>query len=230
LVVRLGPHCEVLEVVSGLTGFNRSVAWDGATAWIASFSGVYSSSDFGRTWTQAPLTPRTFETHSLAVAGPGQLVAGGKDGTLHTSVDGGRSWSGKQPFGAVTDPIRAVKYDSAGTLYVGGPNRLSRQAKGGTTWQNLPKPDEVGAGTTMDVFAIYETAGIVVAQYDWRSSGDSGSAWAMLKADETGWRSIWTSAYFGFSVYDVAPLDRFTVFVVGEGDATAAVSVSGGWW
>jgi photosystem II stability/assembly factor-like uncharacterized protein len=137
----------------------RSIAGSGDTVWIASYYGVFRSTDFGSTWTL--LTPNSQEQImglQFFSSSVGYLTS--SYGIMRKTADGGKTWN---YFGAVNpgiagnvvDYLNGVQfYDANFGIAAHNYGSVSRTTDGGSTWSVAVVGDSSSSTAAKSVFAL----------------------------------------------------------------------------
>lgn len=157
----------------------------------AAWSGVARSSDSGASWMKQT-TPNRFSAYAVACdsGGAGALYAGGEQ-RCFKSVDGGKTWTERQPglYGTTTDILV-----SGAIVHFGSTAGVFRSANGGVAF----KPSSVGIKSTIiDNLAFVAPASgagdsaagtifTVAARCGFFKSQDAGGHWTKLCASPEG--------------------------------------------
>jgi photosystem II stability/assembly factor-like uncharacterized protein len=148
-------------------------------AYIAGWTGLLRSDDWGLSWSNAAAGLPDGPTTSLIV-GTGlpetlYVVVGGR---IWTSIDGGRTWASRGgEMSNVTVDTLAV--DSTTRLWAAGADRLFRSDDGGISWQGvgrpLPEPNTAVRGITVADEAI-----VITTDRGLYRSVNGGERWALV--------------------------------------------------
>ena len=106
-----------------------------STLYVGADTGIYKSTDQGKTWNDTSASMRTRpQVHTVVVdpLTPSTLYVTTKS-TIVKSTDDGLSWASLFPAGAAWSSL-AIAPSSPSTLYVWGTSGLSRSDDGGATW------------------------------------------------------------------------------------------------
>lgn len=166
------------------------VAFNGAgTGLAAGGSGIVRTTD-GATWT--PMAGSGSGLASVAFASPTTAVAGGVNGVLMRSTNGGVSWS------AVSSPntsqVNAIAFGASGSGIAGAEDGILRTTDAGATWSWTNVTTSVNGGTQPGITSVaYADANTAVAVANtgriYRST-DGGTTWSLIATPTAPWRGV----------------------------------------
>ncbi|MEW6193779.1 MAG: YCF48-related protein [Bacteroidota bacterium] len=142
-----------------LDGFNDDLI-------VTSSSGiVFTSSDFGSTWELLTSAPSA-TLYSVSAPSDNIIYAGGADGLLFKSTDGGKNWKGSYIYvDKVASNIQSLHFINENVGYAAHSYRLvSKTTDGGTTWNKVVADTNAATVTQYGVFFLDENNGYVVGK------------------------------------------------------------------
>jgi hypothetical protein len=131
---------------SGRKWFSIATNIDGSKVAAVDRGGdVYTSTDFGSTWTQRQLGGAVHNWESIASSSDGtKLVAVASDGYIFTSSDSGVTWTNNSPAGSLPFTGVSSSHDGSRLAATTWSSGLYISANSGTTWTRatftLPNP------------------------------------------------------------------------------------------
>lgn len=159
------------KVEAILGGYAKSIFGKGDTLWICGTGGLIASSvDFGLTWNSHTL-PNVI-LGAIDFTSKNIAYAGGKNGVLFKTEDGGANWSSSFLYnGSSVTEILDLDFLNENIGFAGFSNRtLSKTFDGGTTWNVIISDTTEGNATINSVFFLNEdlgfTAGLKSKDYD----------------------------------------------------------------
>lgn len=211
---------EVLPRAAGALLLDGTRLDDGRLLVVGERGHVLVSADLGASWSQAQVPTRA--TLTAVAAHGGRIVAGGHDGVLLHSDDGGESWRRvrENVWDPMSDdptsgaPVLDILYlDADRVLAIGAYSLLLASDDGGATW----RPKALAAAPGAD-------AGDQTAPDDDRAADDGGDP---LLFDES---ELMLDAEEDPHLNAIARLDDGRLFIVAERGAAFVSDDDGGTW
>ncbi len=166
----------------------RAVALGAAPerVYLAGRTGLFMSTDGGRSFARVSGLPDAAEVTALAIASkPAEAVFAVVDGGLMASTDGGRHWQPRSPdpAGGRLDTI-ALDPASPGRLWTAGAGRIYLSDDLGATWRAVgqPLPEEslhvhgIAADPSVTTLVVTTARGMY-------RSADGGATWALKEGN-----------------------------------------------
>ncbi|MBI4319645.1 MAG: DUF11 domain-containing protein [Chloroflexi bacterium] len=185
--------------------------------------GVWKSTDAGASWTpivNSSLVPgfRDGETRALALAGTTLYVAGGSDGNLYRSTDGGASWS--QRGSPDASQVRGVGVDATNpaVVYATTSSKAFKSTDGGATWADI---SPVG-GSDFRAAAVNPHNPSIVMLGSMANGGGR-----LYKSSDAGasWTTVLSESYNSWIQFH--PTDPNTVYIQGRRSTDGGLTWSG---
>jgi photosystem II stability/assembly factor-like uncharacterized protein len=148
---------------------------NGGSVWALTYSGFYSSTDAGATWTQHALPPFQYTIESFSADPYSDALYIGSQGALTRYTNGGSDY-----WVVPVDYVRAgaVSPSNPDIMYAGGDCCMARSTDGGTSWSALPyAPHSPFSYVTSIVLDPYDAQRVWISTltgvYTSRNGGDS---------------------------------------------------------
>ncbi len=145
--------------LSNLDGFNNNLV-------VTSSSGiVFTSSDFGSTWELLTSVPSA-TLYSVSAPSDNIIYAGGADGILFKSTNGGKNWKCSYVYvDRVASNIQSLYFVNENVGYAAHSYRLvSKTTDGGTTWTKVVSDTNAATVVQYGVYFLDENNGYVVGK------------------------------------------------------------------
>lgn len=161
----------------------------GVEGWAGADTGVFQTTDGGRTWTRQLSTSDAVVSVAFASSGEGWAAAGG---SIHHTADGGRNWSvlyrGAGKIGSLSFPNATAGW-AVSTPPAAGRGSLMHSTDGGATWATAISPCALLVGVSFPT----PTSGFVLCAGDGGAGAEGKQVYTTIDGGQT-WTEVASAA------------------------------------